>query len=63
MHAMVLAGGRGVRMGALTDQRQKVCLRFRGIPLIVSVLKSSIPRRGLPSYSIKLPKKSAAHLS
>ena len=40
MDAIVKAGGRGRRMGALTSKKQKGCLRYRGMPIIWHVLKT-----------------------
>jgi NDP-sugar pyrophosphorylase family protein len=48
MIGIVLAGGRGKRLGALTKKRQKVTLKFQGIPTVVravnTLLKYDIER-------------------
>ena len=40
MNAVILAGGRGRRLGALTEKRQKATLIFNNEPLIIHILSS-----------------------
>lgn len=38
MDVIMIAGGRGRRMGALTSKRQKGCLKYRGVPILLRIL-------------------------
>ena len=38
MDLVVLSGGRGRRLGALTSQKQKGTLRFEGVPILLRTL-------------------------
>jgi len=42
MEAIIIAGGRGRRMGALTANRQKGCLKYRGTPIIWHILRTLV---------------------
>ena len=48
MKVMILAAGRGQRMGDLTAQRPKPLLTVGGLPIIVHLIKQ-LRQRGLPT--------------
>lgn len=52
MKVIILAGGRGRRLGALTKNLQKAALSFRGSPLICHTLSSLIGIRGVDEVFI-----------
>lgn len=52
MHAVVLAGGRGRRLGILTQSTQKAVLCFDGNPLIVHILDSLLRERSISVVTV-----------
>lgn len=43
LDVVILAGGKGYRLGALGLSKQKGALRFKGIPILTHVIKSILP--------------------
>ena len=52
MHAVILAGGRGRRMGALSHKRQKGTLHFKGTSILAQIINSTLAQKDIETIWI-----------